>query len=231
LSQTQTLANEFPDVYFIGESDAPLEEELPNMWVIDRNFHLGYYPLGVIAAKQSKTGKIGYLGGLTLPFSYAEVHAVEQAIADQGLEVELKPVWSGDFNDPTKARELAEAMMAEDIDVIMGSLNLGMFGVFEAAKASGKEVWVTAKYTDKTSFAPDNYITSLLYDFTGPLKDIVQQIQEGQGGGYYPLGFETGVTIQPLKNAAPELNEEVQQLLQDIEAGEITVEKDTNPIE
>jgi basic membrane protein A len=230
-SQTQDLATQFPDVHFIGEFDGPAENPPANLWVIDRNFHVGFYPLGVIAAKQSKTGKIGYIGGLTLPFSYAEVHAIEQAIADQGLDVELTPVWAGDFNDPTKARELTEAMIAEDVDVIIGSLNLGMFGLFEGVKASPTQVWATAKYTDKTNFAPDNYITSVLYDFAGPLKEITQKIMAGEAGGYYPLGFDTGVTIQPLKNTTPELSSELDQLLTDIQEGTITVEKDTTPIE
>lgn len=154
------LAKEFPDVHFIAEGDAPIADPPANVWVIDRNFHVGFYGVGALAALQSKTGKIGYLGGLTLPFSNAEVHAMRQAIADLGVAVELKPVWVGDFNDPTKARELADAMIAEDIDVIVGSLNLGMVGVFEAAKNAGKPVWVTAKYSDKSSFAPDQYLSS-----------------------------------------------------------------------
>ncbi len=232
LSQTSDLAKEFPDVHFIGESDAAPDDAPANLWVIDRNFHVGFYPLGVVAAKQSKTGKIGYIGGLTLPFSYAEVHAIEQAIADQGLDVEVKSVWAGNFNDPTKARELAEAMMAEDVDVIIGSLNLGMFGLFEAVKSNSGEVWATAKYTDKTSFAPDNYITSVLYDFSGPLKEIVGKIEAGEAGGYYPLGFDTGVTVQtPLKNASSDLNSELQQVMKDVKEGKITVNKDTTPIE
>jgi basic membrane protein A len=232
LTQTSALAQEFPDVHFIAESDAQAENPPPNLWLIDRNFQVGFYPIGIIAAKASKTGKIGYLGGLTLPFSYAEVHAIEQAIADQGLTVEFKPVWAGDFNDPTKARQLAEAMMAEDIDVIVGSLNLGMFGLFEAVKAnSNNKVLVTAKYTDKTQFAPDNYITSVLYDFAGPLKDIVQRIENGESGGYYPLGFDTGVSVQPLKNTPPELNSEIQQVVKDLQDGKITVNKDITPIE
>jgi basic membrane protein A len=231
VSQTQDLAKEFPDVHFIAESDAPAEDPPPNLWTIDRNFHVGFYALGVVAGRQSKTGKIGYLGGLTLPFSYAEVHAIEQALADQGLEVEFKPVWAGDFNDPTKARELAEAMMAEDIDVIIGSLNLGMFGLFEAVKSSPNQVWATAKYTDKTQFAPENYLTSVLYDFSGPLNEIVSKIEAGEGGGYYPLGFDTGVEIQPLKNASPDLESELGKVVSSIQAGEITVEKDTTPIE
>ncbi len=232
VSQTEALAREFPDLYFIGEGDAPLENAPGNMWLIDRNFHTGFYAIGALAAKQTKTGKIAYISGLTLPFSYAEVHAVQQAMKDLGLDVELKPVWVGDFNDPTKARELTEAMIAEGADVIMGSLNLGMFGLFEAVKGAQGEVWATAKYVDKTTFAPDQYVTALLYDWAGPLKDIVQRIMNGETGGYYPMGFDTGVAIQmPLRNVSEELNSEIEQIVEDIKSGKIEVVKDTTPIE
>ena len=232
VSQTQQLANEFPDVYFIGEGDAPVEDAPDNMWVMDRNFHIPFYAVGAAAAKQTQTGKIGYIGGLTLPFSYAEVHAVEQAIEDLGLDVELKPVWVGDFNDPTKARELTDAMIAEDVDVIMGSLNLGMFGLFEAVKSAPDQVWATAKYVDKSNFAPENYVTAALYDWEKPLKDIVEKIMAGETGGYYPMGFETGVALQmPLRNVSDELNSEMEQIVADIQSGKIEVVKDTTPIE
>lgn len=232
VSQTEELAREFPDAYFIAESDAPQEDPPPNLWVIDRNFHTGFYAVGALAAMQSETGRIGYLGGITLPFSYAEVHAIEQAISDLGLDVELRTVWTGDLNDPSAARELADAMIADDVDVIMGSLNLGMFGVFEAARAASDPVWVTAKYSDKRSFAPDHYLTSLIYDFAGPLEDILTQIGEGESGGYYPLGFDTGVGLQfPLANVSDDVNAEMEDLVEQLGNGEIEVEKNTDPVE
>lgn len=232
ISQTQALAAEFPDVYFIAEGDSPVENPPDNFWIIDRNFHVGFYAIGALAARQTQSGKIGYIGGLALPFSNAEVHAMQQAIADSGLDVELTPVWVGDFNDPTKARELADAMISDGIDVIAGSLNLGMFGLFEAVKSADHQVWVTAKYTDKSSFAPDNNITSLLYDWAGPLKDIVQRIMNGETGGYYPLGFDTGVSLQfPLRNVSADLDGEIEQVIADIQSGEIEVVKNTEPIE
>ncbi|RME85723.1 MAG: BMP family ABC transporter substrate-binding protein [Caldilineae bacterium] len=230
-NQTLTLAAEFPDVYFIAEGDAPAENPPENVWVIDRNFHVGFYGVGALAAMITETGKVGYLGGLTLPFSYAEVHAMQQAIDDLGLDVELKPVWVGNFNDPTKARELADAMIAEDVDVIVGSLNLGMLGVFEAVKSAPRQVWVTAKYTDKSNFAPDNYVTSLLYDFAGPLKDIVSKIMAGERGGYYPLGFDTGVSLQEPKHVSDEVKQRIDEITQKLISGEITVIKNTEPIE
>lgn len=232
VSQTKDLASQFPDVYFIGEGDAPVEDAPDNMWIMDRNFHVGFYAIGAVAAKASQTGKIGYIGGLTLPFSYAEVHAMEQAIDDLGLDVEIIPVWVGDFNDPSKARELTDAMIAEGADVIVGSLNLGMFGLFEGVKGAPGQVWATAKYVDKTNFAPDHYVTAVLYDWEKPLKDIVGKIQAGESGGYYPMSFDTGVAVQtPLKNVPDQINSEIEQIVADVESGKIEVVKNTEPIE
>lgn len=231
VTQTVDLARLFPDVIFIGEGDAPVENPPANLWFIDRNFHVGFYGIGALAARQTQTGKIGYLGGLALPFSYAEVHAVQQAITDSGLDVELKPVWAGDFNDPTKARQVADALIAEGCDVIMGSLNLGMFGLFEAVKASSAKVYVTAKYTDKASYAPENYMTSLIYDFAGPLTEIYNKIQAGETGGYYPLGFDTGVLLQePLKNVSADVQSQMGTVIADLVSGKTTVVKDTSEV-
>ncbi len=229
---TIAMSKEYPKAHFIAETDGPAQNPPDNLWVMDRNLHLPFYPLGYLAAKLTQTGKVGYIGGLTLPFSYAEAHAIQQGIQASGRNVEFKAVWVGDFNDPAKARELTDAMIAEGVDVIMGSLNLGMLGVFEAAKNAPHKVWVTAKYTDKSEFAPDNYVTSALYDYSKPLKDIVQNIQGGKAGGYYPMGWNTGTTLQmPLRNVPPELNAEIEQLLKDLKAGKIEVIKDTSPIE
>lgn len=232
LNQTLELAKKTPNVVFIAEGDSEMKDTPTNFWLVDRNFHLGYYAVGAIAAKATKTGKIGYIGGATLPFSYAEVHAMEQAIKDLNVKVEFKKVWSGDFNDPTKGRQLADAMIAEGVDVIVCSLNLGIFGVFEAAKAKGDSILVTAKYIDKTNFAPKNYITSLLYDFKGPMVEIVKRIQKGENGAYYPLGFATGVNIQfPLLNVAKEMQPDIQKIVDDVKSGKIQVIKNNEKIQ
>jgi len=232
VSQTVELAGQFPDVVFIAEGDAPVEDPPANLWMIDRNFHVGFYAIGALAGLSTKTGTIGYIGGLTLPFSYAEVHAMEQAIDDLGLDVEFKPVWAGDFNDPTKARQVTDAMLSENADFIVGSMNLGMFGLFEAVKAGPPEVLVTAKYTDKTSYAPEHYVSAVLYDFEKPLIDIVGSVMDGEKGGYYPLGFDTGVALQmPLQHVDQEVADKVTQIVEDVKSGKIVVEKDNTPIE
>ena len=232
VTQTLELAKSFPEVVFIAEGD-DLPADMPtNVWFIERNFHIGFYGIGALAARATTSGKIAYIGGLTLPFSYSEVHAIKQAIADSGKTVEFTPIWAGDFNDPAKARQVADTMIAEGYDVLIGALNLGMQGVFEATKANtGAKVLVTAKYSDKSQFAPDNYITSLLYDFAGPLKDIVTKVQAGELGGYYPLGFDTGVKLQtPLMNVSETVVKEMDVVIADLISGKIVVVKDITEV-
>jgi len=72
----------------------------------------------------------------------------------------------------------------------------------------------------------------VLYDWAGPLKDIVGKIMEGETGGYYPLGFDTGVAVQlPLRNVSDELNSEIKQIVADVQSGKIEVVKNAEPIE
>ena len=228
---TAKLAKQNPDVTFIGEFDAEPENPPENLWVIDRNFHVGFYPIGALAAAVTKTGKIGYVGGLSLPFSYSEVHAIEQAIEDAGGTATVNPVWTGDFNDPAKAQQITSQLIGQGNDVIVGSLNLGMVGAFQATKKQPPgSLWVTAKYTDKSQFDPQHYATSVLYDFTGPLNDILTKIRDGERSGYLPLGFDTGVQIQPPQNVPADVAAKVEQVVADVQSGKVTVTKNLEPI-
>jgi len=229
---TAKLAQRNSDVTFIGEFDAEPENPPDNLWVIDRNFHVGFYPIGALAADLTQTGEIGYVGGLSLPFSYSEVHAMEQAISDAGSDATISPVWTGDFNDPAKAQQITSQLMSQGADVIVGSLNLGMVGAFQATKSKpADEVWITAKYTDKSQFDPEHYVTSVLYDFTDPLIDVLGKIEDGERSGYYPLGFDTGVEIQEPMNVPDEVKSTLNQVVEDVKSGAITVEKNLDPIE
>jgi basic membrane protein A len=227
---TVKVAQESPDVVFIAEQDTEPADVPDNVFVLDRNFHLAFYPLGVLAGATTKTGNIAYLGGATLPFSFSEVHAVEQALEDSGSDATLTPVWTGDFNDPTKAQQFASQLIAGDNDVILGSLNLGMVGAFEAVKSDGGSVLMTAKYTDKSDLAPDNYLTSVIYDFSVMLDDILGQIEDGETGGYLGMDYDKGISIQAPENADQAAVDLMDKAVEDLKSGTVEVERDVTPI-
>ena len=227
---TVKVAQESPDVVFIAEQDTEPADVPDNVFVLDRNFHLAFYPLGVLAGASTKTGNIAYLGGATLPFSFSEVHAVEQALEDSGSDATLTPVWTGDFNDPTKAQQFASQLIAGDNDVILGSLNLGMVGAFEAVKSDGGDVLMTAKYTDKSDLAPDNYLTSVIYDFSVMLDEILGQIEDGETGGYLGMDYDKGISVQAPENADQAAVDAMDKAVEDLKSGAVEVERDVTPI-
>ncbi|MGK5171676.1 BMP family protein [Geodermatophilus sp. CPCC 205761] len=229
---TVAVAEEAPDVVFIAEQDTQPEGVPDNVWVLDRNFHLAFYPLGILAAATTQSQQIAYLGGATLPFSYSEVHAVEQALADVGSSATLTPVWTGDLNDPTRGQQFTSQLIAGGADVVLGSLNLGMVGAFEAVKAEpAGAVRITAKYTDKSELAPDHYLTSVLYDFAVMLEEIIGQVQDGETGGYLGMSFEQGISMQPPTGVDQAVVDQVDEVIDGLTNGEIEVERDVTPVE
>lgn len=224
---TAKLAEQNPDVAFIGEFDGEPENQPDNVWALDRNFHTVFYPLGTLAANLSKGGQVGYLGGLSLPFSYSEVHAVEQAIADSGKDVDLNPVWSGDFNDTVKAQQLTSQLLSSGNDVIITSLNLGVVGAFKSITAEEPgDAWLTVKYTDKSKNGPDHYAATVLYDFKQPLQEILDEIEDGTTQGYYQIGFGQGATVEVGDSVPAEAKTAVDEAVAGITDGSITVELD-----
>ncbi len=229
---TAKIARENPEVNFIAEFDGEPEGQPDNVWVIDRNFHTVFYPIGVLAAHLTETGKVGYLGGLSLPFSYSEVHAIEQAIEDSGKDVTLNPVWSGDFNDTVKAQQLASQLLNSDNDVIVTSLNLGVVGAFQAVTSEEPgSAWITVKYTDKSSNGPDHYAATALYDFTDPLTSILESIQNGETKGHYVIGFGQGATVAVGDDVPEDVKAAVEEAVQGISDGTITVELDQSEVQ
>ncbi len=222
---TAKIAEQSPDVNFIGEFDGEPEGQPENVWVIDRNFHTVFYPLGTMAAHLSKSGKVGYLGGLGLPFSYAEVHAVEQAFEDSGKSVTLKPVWSGDFNDTVKAQQLTSQLLSGGNDVVITSLNLGVVGAFKAVNDTDPgSAWLTVKYTDKSQNGPDHYAATVLYDFVGPLGEILDEIEGDTTTGHYVIGFGKGASVEPGDQLPEEVKTAVDEAVAGITDGSVEVE-------
>lgn len=228
---TAKVAEANPDVAFIGEFDGEPKDQPANVWTIDRQFHIGFYGMGVFASKLSKSGTVGYVGGLGLPFSMAEVHAMEQAVADTGASTTIKPVWTGDFNDAAKAQQFATQLISSGADVIVGSLNQGSTGTFQAFEGKPEGTgWVTAKYTDKSSAAGPHYAGSLQYDFTKPLADVLAKIKAGTTTGRYPLGFDTGVRIEVSDTVPAEVKAAVDEAVAKVKSGEVQVKLDTSKI-
>lgn len=219
LTIVQKLAPLFPQVTFIMESSGRIAGLPQNVWVIGRKYYQGFYALGALAALATKSGKVGYIAGIRLPDFIASLNAVKQAIADLGSKATLLYAFTGDQNDAVKARQTAESLVTSGVDQIVVSVNLGVYGIFEAARAATHAVFVTSYYTDKYASAPAHFTASLLLNFSRPYTEIVGRILRGERSGYIEMRPGNGMALSPIRNAPREVVEKVQAIFQEVVKG------------
>ena len=104
----------------------------------------GSFLVGVAAALKSKTGKIGFIGGvetdLIKKFEAGFVAGVKAANPDIEVAVQYitqPPDFTG-FNDPAKGKEIATVMYDDGIDVVYAAAGGSGLGVFQAASETGE---------------------------------------------------------------------------------------------
>jgi basic membrane protein A len=224
---------DYPNQTFILEVDDKPAELLDNFWYLERNYYTGFYVLGHLAGLKTETGVIGYVSRLELPFLRNEINAVNQALTDMNSDARLEYVFVGDFNDPVKARQAAEGLIAQRADVIISAVNAGNFGLYTAIKEARRPVYITTTYTDKYDQAPENYMTSEIFNYTIPMRDTVQAVLDGVKGGFRLMEYGQGkprYTQLPIRNVSDEINKKVTEISRKVENGEITVIKKLDAI-
>lgn len=232
---TLGVAKENPDVSFIIELDIAPEEadRLPNIFYVERNYHSGYYVQGAAAALASKTGKIGYVGGLELPYQKTMLNAIQQAIDDLGLDTKVLYSFTGDNNDALKAKQSSEAFISKGCDVLISGVNMGTYGIFNAVTEADTKVLVGCMYSSKAGQLPGNYLSAELFDFDVIMEQIVASLEDGVTGDVILMKYGKGdarYTEFPILNVSDEVNAKAQELADAVDSGEIVVEMNMDTI-
>src|SRR6478735_9229002 len=125
-ADVRKVAPQFPDVKFVeigGPSDA---EPLPNLAYYDPQQAEAEFLSGAAAAAASKTGTVGFVGGVELPAIVNAATAFGNGARFVRPDVTvLNPQYVGDFNDPAKAKQAAGTAYAGGADVLGQIVNLG----------------------------------------------------------------------------------------------------------
>jgi len=137
-ADVRKVAPQFPDVKFVeigGPSDA---EPMPNLAYYDPQQAEAEFLSGAAAAKSSKSGTVGFVGGVELPAIVNAATAFGNGAAFVRPDVKvLAPQYVGDFNDPAKTKQAAGTAYAGGADVLGQIVNLGKQGMEQAATESG----------------------------------------------------------------------------------------------
>jgi basic membrane protein A len=231
----EVVAKDYPNVQFAIIDGV---SQLPNVASLVFKEHEGSYLVGMIAAKTSRTGVLGFLGGMDIPLIHRFATGYEEGARSVNPKIIVIPnyvgVTDGAWNNPGKGKELALSQISKGADVIFTAAGNSGLGAFDAVEQYGKkdgraERFVIGVDSNQNGVKPGYVLTSMVKRVDNAVYQIVKDRTEGKfQGGIHVYGLESdGVAYSLDKNneqlITPEILKEVDEAKQKIISGQIKV--------
>lgn len=165
-------------------------------WLKEKNIrqyafkeHEGSYLVGVAAALASKSGKVGFVGGMDIPLIRKFACGYVQGVKSVKAGAEVIQNMTGDtptaWNDPAKGAELTQGQIDRGADVVYHAAGGTGVGVIRAAADAGK--LAIGVDSNQNHLAPGSVLTSMLKRVDVAAYETMKDAMSGT--------FETGVRI------------------------------------
>ncbi len=186
----------------------------------------GAFLSGYIAAKMSKTGTLGFIGGMSVPIIHSFQYGFKAGAKFANKKINILEQHAESFTDAAKGKAIANQMISKGADVIFHAAGAVGDGVIEAVKEKNK--MAVGVDRDQNYLAPKNVITSSMKRVDNAVFSVVSDLNKGvfKGGTTVEYGLKDGaVDIAPTttKMIPSILLEEVAKIKKDIIAGKIKV--------
>jgi basic membrane protein A len=155
------VAKDFPDTNFVI-IDSVVDQ--PNVRSVVFSEHEGSYLVGMMAAMASKTGKVGFVGGMDIPlirkFECGYAQGVKAVNPDATVFQNMTGTTGAAWNDPVKGGELTKAQVAQGADVVYHAAGGTGRGVLQAAADAG--ILGIGVDSNQNGMQPGHVLTSML---------------------------------------------------------------------
>ena len=188
-SALDTVAQDFPDTKFVI---IDMVVDQPNVRSVVFSEHEGSYVVGVAAAKASKTGTVGFIGGMDIPlirkFGCGYAQGVKATNPDATVIQNMTGTTPAAWNDPVKGGELTKAQIAQGADVIFAAAGGTGVGVLQTAADEG--IYSIGVDANQNYLHPGSVLTSMV-------KRVDQAVFNAFNDG---PDMETGFMVMGLAN-------------------------------
>jgi len=205
----EVVAKDYPNLQFAIVDGA---SELPNVASLVFKEHEGSYLVGMIAARTSRTGTLGFIGGMDIPLIHKFETGYEEGARAVRPDIRVIPNYVGvndtAWNNPGKGKELALAQIGKGADVIFTAAGNSGLGAFDAVEQAGKDETGRAKKfvigvdSNQNGVKPGFVLTSMVKRVDNAVYQIVADVVNHQfKGGFHVYGLESdGVAYAMDKN-------------------------------
>ena len=217
------VAREFPKSQF-AIIDAVVE--LPNVQSFVYREHEGAFLVGMLAALASKSGKIGFVGGMDIPLVRRFLCGYEQGARHVRPQVQLLSAMAGStpaaWTDPERGAELTRSQISQGVDVVFAAAGSTGLGILQAARDGG--ILGIGVDSNQNHLHPGSVLTSLV-------KRVDLAVLQAFGGirpGVSSLGLKEGGVGYALdahndKLVTPAMRQRVDAAREQIIAGQLRV--------
>lgn len=185
------LTKEYPDQKF-AIIDSPVQA--PNVVAALFEEQEGSYLVGYVAGLKSKSGAVGFVGGMDIPlirrFEKAYTQGAKAARPGVKVQVNYVGVTSEAWNNPTKGKELAQNQYDRGVDIIFTAAGASNNGVFDAAEAT--KHFAIGCDSNQNWIKPGLILTSMLKRVDTAVYQVIEDTKNGK--------FKGGVRVFGLKN-------------------------------
>ena len=235
----EKVAKEYPDLKF---AIVDMVVDQPNVQSIVFKENEGSYLAGLLAGMASKSGKVGFVGGMDIPlirkFGCGYAQGVKAAKPDAVIFQNMTGDTGAAWNDPVKGGEITKGQMAQGADVVYAAAGATGLGVLQAAADGGAlSIGVDA---NQNYLHPGKVLTSMMKRVDVAVYNVMKAGNAGFKPGIQALGLaEDGVGVAMDDNntplITPEMMAAVEKARADIIAGTIKVhdytEDNTCPVQ
>lgn len=173
------VAEEYPEIKFALLNGTVETDNIVSI-LPDAN-QIGYMA-GALAGLMSKTGNIGFIGGVELDTTKAKLECFEKAAQKVNPDIKVSSAYAGSFSDTAKGKEIASSMISTyDVDVMFGDASAVDTGAREALAASENRYDI-GQPGDLGSADNKIIICSVVTDNAALLKACMKDVESGSFG-------------------------------------------------
>ena len=214
MNPTLKVAKQFPGVTFEHATGYKQDKNLGTY--LARTYE-GRYVGGYLAAKMTKTKKIGYVASFPIPEVIRDINAIQLALDKYNPGTEMKVVWVNSWFDPGKESDAANALIDQGADVVFQHTDSP--APIQTAERRG--VYSVGYASDMAHFGPKAVLTSIVNNW-GP--HYIKSTQAVLDGTWKPQDFWGGLddgTVQlPISAIVPaDVKTEAEKIIADIKSG------------
>src|SRR5215204_1199655 len=200
------VATDYPNIKFAIIDGAIFEDDgkTPKSNVASLVFreHEGSYLVGMIAAEKSKTGILGFLGGMDIGLIHRFQKGYEEGARSVNPNIRVNTnyvgVTDGAWNNPGKGKELALAQIEKGADVIFTAAGNSGLGAFDAVEQYGVNAqgeankFVIGVDSNQNAVKPGFVLTSMVKRVDNAVYNVVEEVLDGRfAGGFHVYGLES----------------------------------------